>query len=94
MGDAYYKSVFSLIFGILSIHNFILPIPFLGLVIGLVFGIMGLNFARMSRNELDYQNNQTVQWLALAGKICCILGICMNLLLIAAVILFSLNGFT
>jgi uncharacterized membrane protein YfcA len=89
MEEANSKSFFSLTLGIVSIvyAQFgiilanLLPshLYFLGLCFGLILAIMGLFFSRVSIKGKDIHNqNAETLLFARAGKICSIIGICLN----------------
>jgi uncharacterized membrane protein YfcA len=100
MGGTNSKSVFSLTLGIVSIFyaqfgiilaNFLYPshLFFLGLCFGLILAIMGLYFSRVSNKGIDIhdQNAETLLF-ARAGKICSIIGICLNFFHVIPIIWF------
>ncbi|MBK5441932.1 MULTISPECIES: DUF4190 domain-containing protein [unclassified Peribacillus] len=66
------KAIVSLIMGILS-----LLIPF----IGIILGILGLIFASKSKKEMA-QSGESGIGLVTAGKICSIIGIILNVIMI------------
>lgn len=66
------KSITSLTLGILSV-----VIPY----IGLILGIIGIVLSSKSMKELD-KINQKGRGLAISGKVCSIVGICIQTLLI------------
>ncbi|WP_163100708.1 DUF4190 domain-containing protein [Peribacillus alkalitolerans] len=77
------KSIASLILGILSI---IIP------TIGLIFGVIGIIISRKSIKEID-NSNETGRGLAISGKVCSIVGICIQVLLTILAILGILSYF-
>lgn len=77
------KSVASLTLGILS-----LIIPY----IGLILGIIGVIFSAKSLKEIDLSNQQG-RGLAISGKVCSIVGICLQALLIILLILGFVSYF-
>ena len=81
------KSIVSLIFGILS---FLVPL------VGLVFGVFGLVISRKATREI-VATNESGKGLAVAGLICSIVGIglqvIMILFFILSYLLFSVNTF-
>ncbi|KAB7672048.1 DUF4190 domain-containing protein [Bacillus sp. B1-b2] len=66
------KSIYSLTLGILSII-----VPY----IGLILGIIGLIFASKSIKEIE-SYKQEGRGLATSGKVCSIVGICLQVLLL------------
>lgn len=96
MGDAFSNSIVSFLLGILSIIYILAGAVFMtyfGLCTGVVLGTMGIYFSNLSRKDIPPPPPNTY-WLAMAGKICSIFGIALNLLLILAVLWFSYFGFT
>ncbi|MFY0781467.1 DUF4190 domain-containing protein [Peribacillus simplex] len=73
------KAIVSLIMGVLS-----LLIPF----IGIVLGILGLIFAAKSKQEMKL-TGETGNGLVTAGKVCCIIGIILNVIVILIFLVFS-----
>ncbi|MEK4091903.1 DUF4190 domain-containing protein [Viridibacillus sp. FSL H8-0110] len=71
------KSIASLALGILSIF-----IPF----VGLIFGIIGIILSSKSMKEID-QTSEKGKGLAISGKICSIVGICVQILLVLLIVL-------
>ncbi|MFF2288715.1 DUF4190 domain-containing protein [Peribacillus butanolivorans] len=76
------KSIVSLTLGVLSII-----IPY----IGLILGIIGIVISSKSIKEID-KSNEKGRRLAISGRVCSIVGICFQLLLIFLLIL-SLSVF-
>ncbi|MGE7765708.1 DUF4190 domain-containing protein [Peribacillus sp. NPDC096540] len=72
------KAIVSLIMGILSIL-----IPF----IGIILGILGLIFASKSKKEIS-QSGESGHGLVTAGKVCSIIGIILNVILIFIFLVF------
>lgn len=75
------KSVATLALGILSV---IIP------VIGIIIGIIGLVLSRKSISEID-STNETGRGYAVAGLICCIVGISIQLLYVILIALYSIS---
>jgi hypothetical protein len=73
------KAIVSLIMGVLS-----LLIPF----IGIVLGILGLIFAAKSKQEMKL-TGETGNGLVTAGKVCSIIGIILNVIVILIFLVFS-----
>ncbi|MDM5212361.1 DUF4190 domain-containing protein [Peribacillus sp. NJ4] len=73
------KAIVSLIMGVLS-----LLIPF----IGIVLGILGLIFAAKSKQEMKL-TGETGNGLVTAGKVCSIIGIFLNVIVILIFLVFS-----
>lgn len=73
------KAIVSLIMGVLS-----LLIPF----IGIVLGILGLIFAAKSKQEMKL-TGETGNGLVTAGKVCSIIGIILNVMVILIFLVFS-----
>ncbi|MEK3797004.1 DUF4190 domain-containing protein [Peribacillus sp. FSL H8-0477] len=71
------KSIVSLILGVLSI-----VIPY----IGLILGILGLVISSKSIVEIE-ESNEKGRGLAISGRVCSIVGLCFQLLLIFLLIL-------
>lgn len=71
------KSIASLALGILSIF-----IPF----VGLILGIIGIILSSKSMKEID-QTSEKGKGLAISGKICSIVGICVQILLVLLIVL-------
>ena len=71
------KSIATLTFGILSII-----VPY----IGLIHGIIGIVISSKSIVEID-NSNEKGRGLAISGKVCSIVGICLQVLLILLLIL-------
>lgn len=71
------KSIAALTLGVLSI---ILP------YIGLILGIIGIVISSKSIGELD-QSNERGRGLAVSGKVCSIVGVCIQTVLILLMIL-------
>ncbi|MGG0177847.1 hypothetical protein [Gottfriedia acidiceleris] len=97
------KPIISLILGILSIvctpvvpvlANLLYLNPlfyFSVLSIGLVIAVLGLYFSRIGIKGKDI-HNQNAQKIGYAGKICCIVGICFNFLVVIPILWFSIFG--
>lgn len=79
MGETNSKSIVSLVLGILSIF---LPLHF----IGLLLGIIGIILSSKSMKEIDLTNEKG-KGLAFSGKVCSIIGICVQILLILLIVL-------
>ncbi|MGE7925402.1 DUF4190 domain-containing protein [Viridibacillus arvi] len=77
MGETNSKSIASLTLGILSIF-----IPF----VGLILGIIGIVLSSKSMIEIDYLNEKG-KGLAISGKVCSIVGICIQILLVLLMVL-------
>jgi len=77
MGETNSKSIASLALGILSIF-----IPF----VGLILGIIGIILSSKSMKEID-QTSEKGKGLAISGKICSIVGICVQILLVLLIVL-------
>lgn len=73
------KAIVSLIMGVLS-----LLIPF----IGIILGILGLIFAAKSKQEMKL-TGETGNGLVTAGKVCSIIGIILNVIVILIFLVFS-----
>lgn len=73
------KAIVSLIMGVLS-----LLIPF----IGIILGILGLIFAAKSKQEIKL-TGETGNGLVTAGKVCSIIGIILNVIVILIFLVFS-----
>ncbi|MEK3886508.1 DUF4190 domain-containing protein [Bacillus sp. FSL K6-3431] len=71
------KSVAALTLGVLS-----LIIPF----IGLILGVIGIVLSSKSITEID-NSNEIGRGLAISGKVCSIVGICLQIIMILFVIL-------
>ncbi|AOH56597.1 hypothetical protein ABE28_019695 [Peribacillus muralis] len=71
------KAIVSLTLGVLSII-----IPY----IGLILGIIGLIISSKSIKEID-QTNEKGRGLAISGRVCSIVGICFQFLLILIMVL-------
>lgn len=84
MEETYGKSIAALTLGILSIM-----LPF----IGLILGIIGLVMSRNIIKEVDIPNDKS-KGLAVAGKVCCIVGICIQLLIVLSAVLGIAMFFT
>ncbi|WP_163971180.1 DUF4190 domain-containing protein [Oceanobacillus halotolerans] len=78
MEETNQKSIAALILGILSI-----VIPYIGLVLGIIGIVLGTKGLR----EIDNHANQTGRGIAVAGRVCSIVGICLQTLLICFVVL-------
>ncbi|MFJ7638075.1 DUF4190 domain-containing protein [Peribacillus sp. NPDC097206] len=74
------KALASLILGILS-----LLIPF----IGVILGIIGLIFASNGTKEIVHSGEPGIN-LATAGKVCSIMGIIFNMIIVLIILLFSI----
>ncbi|MFF2857272.1 MULTISPECIES: DUF4190 domain-containing protein [unclassified Peribacillus] len=72
------KAIVSLIMGVLS-----LLIPF----IGIILGILGLIFASKSKQEIKL-TGESGKGLVTAGKVCSIIGIILNVILILIFLVF------
>ncbi|MGE7921513.1 DUF4190 domain-containing protein [Viridibacillus sp. NPDC093762] len=79
MGETNSKSIVSLVLGILSIF---LPLHF----IGLILGIIGIILSSKSMKEIDLTSEKG-KGLAISGKVCSIIGICVQILLILLIVL-------
>ncbi|MGG4268185.1 DUF4190 domain-containing protein [Peribacillus simplex] len=72
------KAIVSLILGVLS-----LLIPF----IGIILGILGLIFASKSKKEINL-TGESGKGLVTAGKVCSIIGIILNVIVILIFVVF------
>ncbi|ASS96881.1 DUF4190 domain-containing protein [Peribacillus simplex] len=72
------KAIVSLIMGVLSLF-----IPF----IGIILGILGLIFASKSKQEIKL-TGESGKGLVTAGKVCSIIGIILNVLMILIFLVF------
>ncbi|PGL66754.1 hypothetical protein CN925_20785 [Bacillus sp. AFS055030] len=84
MGTINSKSISSLTLGVLSII-----IPYLGFILGIV----GLFISRKSIAEINHSNEKG-KGLAISGRVCSIVGICIQVFLIIILVLGIITFFS
>ncbi len=84
LGTTNSKSISSLTLGVLSII-----IPY----IGFILGIIGLFISRKSIAEINHSNEKG-KGLAISGRVCSIVGICIQIILIIILVLGIMTFFS